>query len=284
MQEIAMRHGLKDQQLASLSGNVREGAGGQSTRGNLSGVLWRTDINAVNDTGETDPNVRTLPIVDVNPNQTDYGRVSNASQLLERAFLKRHQIADLNREMWVYDKLRLFRKEAKFSGFADLWNITTCGQLQLLEQEYPNSNIPMMLREESGNDDSDDYVFVGVTYRQHLTESGPKMFINQLNKINDAQAYAQLELYLPRARYTCCPWATPDYDIINNFSGWKNRYDGSPSDWSSFNQNWNVRLIPATDPHLQQIISSNNSTGTLGLRVNRVDNLSPQDFETLNTH
>ena len=66
-------------------------------------------------------------------------------------------------------------------------------------------------------------------------------------------AFSQVSVFLPLRRYECCPWQRP---VGNMYGGYRRNasgnlilvpvFDSSPSTWNSFNQNWTVRLTPAT--------------------------------------
>jgi hypothetical protein len=291
--EIAMRHGLTDSKLSKLSGQVRDGSvAGDSKRGHLIGLLWRTeDIMPVGEVSESDPDTRTIPMVDADPSGTDFNQYTAAPILLVKAQALREMWGRNYRLDWIEDKMELFDKTSKLSRYADFWRIATCGQMQILFAEYPTSNLPMMLRLDVSGDyqngiepTGDPLVFVGVNYRKHTTELGPGMFTNQANRTSDAQTFAQIELFLPRDRYRCCPWTENFFDGRGDFDYEVVHGDGFPQNYDSFSQNWQVRLMPATSPKVSQIISANKSQYLTGLRPTYASNLSPTYFESLNTH
>ena len=66
--EIALRHGLRQQDLDRLGTNLRYSPNSQSgDRGPQVGVLWTTSVEPVGYDAEFDPQTRTLPVVDPEP-------------------------------------------------------------------------------------------------------------------------------------------------------------------------------------------------------------------------
>lgn len=143
--EVARRHGL-------LGPSSREGSSTLQTdyelqRGSQRAVLWRTSVLPVALGDESDPLLRTLPVVDPDPFQNDYPQLLDADVYLEIALRQRRSVARRFLNAWNFDRLRLFNLDAKMSTYFHLWRITTCGQLErLLNIEYPVTNVPMLLR------------------------------------------------------------------------------------------------------------------------------------------
>jgi hypothetical protein len=143
--EVARRHGL-------LGPSSQEGTSASQTdyelqRGSQRAVLWRTRVLPVALGDESDPLLRTLPVVDPDPFQNDYPQLLDADVYLEISLRQRRDVARKFLNDWNFDRLRLFNLDAKMSTYFHLWRIATCGQLErLLNIEYPVTNVPMQLR------------------------------------------------------------------------------------------------------------------------------------------
>jgi hypothetical protein len=164
----------------------------------LRGVLWRTVPDPVGGTSEYWR--RTLPVVDPVmdelPNQEEY---------MEDARQQRSLLAHEYLRRWNDESMRPFDEDGKMSQFGSLWRIFTCGQLRrLLIDEYPDTNLPFQIRHKL-NDIHDvnghfeqDFMFVGVVYREKIGDRIPGIFQNPIE--NDTTAYAQLMMFVPLAR------------------------------------------------------------------------------------
>ena len=102
------------------------------------------------------------------------------------------------------------------SQFNRLWRNYTCGQLdKLLNEEYPDTNLPFMLRADTMPmetpvdacdcevTDSSQYLdqhftFIGVSYWRALRVLAPRVFTNPTG--SDTLAYAQVRVFVPRPR------------------------------------------------------------------------------------
>ncbi len=217
-------------------------SGGPTTinRGPQIGVLWRMNVMPVGYPNEDDPLKRTLPIIDPDPVEGDFASTPFSEDYLTTAIRQRRDLAKGFLDAWNFDKLSFFNRAAKMSNYFHLWRIATCAQLeQLLNIEYPVTNLPMVIRKtEFGVDvesqlrnleqamrlsrrnydhfpmlmqalrqdiDLDQYVeknfnFASVVYRGHLRESGPGLFQNPLRRKSDAVTFAQVSLFVPRPR------------------------------------------------------------------------------------
>ena len=143
--EVARRHGLLGP--ASLEGTSASQTDYEQERGSQRAVLWRTKVLPVALGDESDPLLRTLPVVDPDPFQNDYPQLLDADVYLEIALRQRRNVARRFLNDWNFDRLRLFNLDAKMSAYFHLWRIATCGQLErLLNIEYPVTNVPMLLR------------------------------------------------------------------------------------------------------------------------------------------
>jgi hypothetical protein len=147
-----------------------------------------------------------------------------------------------------------------------------------------------MLREwnaEWTNDNIDrDFSYVGVVYRKHVELSAPRMFQNPLSEEADAQAYAQATLFIPRPRLRH-PWKTPvlgEDRESGQIIRWDYVGDGWSPEWSTFNQNWTIKLVPATAESLPQILGANPGGPVAGIRVPNMNGVSMRDVHVVNTH
>jgi hypothetical protein len=163
----------------------------------LRAVLWRTNADPVG--GMSEGERRTVPVVDpvmdFAPEQERYFDTAKSQR-------KSYSRTYLN--MWNNDLLVAFDQVGKMSQFANLWRIFSCGQLERLLDEYPDSNLPFVIRHQIGEiDDKNlhaerDFMFVGVVYREQVADSIPGIFKNPIQ--TDTQAYAQTMVYVPRRR------------------------------------------------------------------------------------
>jgi putative Flp pilus-assembly TadE/G-like protein len=222
-----------------------------------SAVLWRGIIDPVAGAADAqavvDPYLRTLPVVDpVN----DYLPTFDQARYQQISRQQRQQTATRYLRDWNDRGMQYFDQYAKMSQFGRLWRGFTCGQLKrLLEEEYPDSNLPFVIRytpADVGFDQSRldrDYMFVGVAYRPQIAPAMGKVFQTRLE--SDAQAYAQGFLFV------------------------------QGGNWDLMAQSWNFHLVPAlhesigpilqTQPQVQGVTTSATS------RTWRLPNLGSTD-------
>jgi len=164
----------------------------------LRGVLWRTAADPVG--GNSEYWRRTLPVVDPVmdrlPNQEDY---------LEDARRQRSLLAHEYLRRWNNESMEPFDEYGKMSQFANLWRTFTCGQLKrLLIDDYPDTNLPFQIRDklediyDVNRHLEQDFMFVGVVYRDKIDDRIPGIFRNPIE--NDSTAYTQLMMIVPHAR------------------------------------------------------------------------------------
>ena len=177
----------------------------------------------------------------------------------------------------------MFDNEAKMGRFGTLWRGFTCGHLrELLDQEYPLSNLPFLIATEQdeivdANDHLDQhFTFVGVVYRKELPQMFPGLFRNPAD--SDAVAYATVRVFVPRSRLVWHYW-TPVSPLrtIGGMPGYPIDLpdEGSDSDdeeaggrwvvgrqswvgeaWNLLNQHWTAQLVPSTQPNLAQTLET----------------------------
>jgi hypothetical protein len=83
--------------------------------------------------------------------------------------------------------------------------------------------------------------------------------------------------------YHCCPWATPWYDQWGNVH-WTVYTNGWPNGWNLFNQNWMVRLVPATTETLPDILQTNPGGYAAAVRLPNLGGATISDIDAINTH
>jgi hypothetical protein len=280
----------------------------------LRAVLWRTDGNPVGGNGEAER--RTLPVVDpvmdMPPNREDYMDLARSQRLrYARTYLGQ----------WNSESLRAFDVYAQLSQFSNLWRIFTCGQLEyLLEEEYPDTNLPHLIRDTV--DDIDDlnthlerdFMFVGVVYREKIDDRIPGIFTNPIE--TDTQAYAQMMLFVPRRRLIMA-WRQADEqqqesgENLGSVPGesvslplpggsqppppagsedqvewYVARQSGRrfPTHWDLISQNWTTQMVPATTRALAEILSTSPSTVDVEANPPNLRNLTEDDIRWISNH
>lgn len=338
--EVAFRHGLRQRDLERLEAG-RLPAADRVGRGRQYGVLWRTRVEPVGFDTEDDPRTRTLPVVDPSPTGTDFWSLENSERYALIAIEQRRKLSRHYLELWNRDKLRVFDRYAKMSNFSNLWRIYTCGQLEkLLTIEYPLRNLPMLIRmtdrqlalteafdhaeldelfeldlaalRSQGFIDQDtvdrhleeNFQFVGVVYREHLDEMGPRLFRNPLSRQSDALAYAQVSLFVPSPRHVLSrvqprgvqidlggtfgvegvldqpePEQAPDENAPRRWvtENW-------PTHWDLFNQNWTVKLVPATAAAVPDILQTDPGGEIAPFRLPRLDGVTIREIKRVSGH
>ncbi len=276
------------------------------------GVLWRTSITPVGGPDEgTNP---TLPVVDP----------LTETEFLGRARSERHRYAHHYLREWNRESLRFFDHEAKMCQFASLWRSFTCGYLEkILEEEYPYSNLPHLIRPMTAQGSPDPYepayepiftdylesvyTFVAVVYRPQIPEFAASVFQNPID--SDSLAYAAVRMFVPRQRLVW--WQGPpgrdsgdthfggvpgDMIIVPDPSPpssdapipWEVRREpGISEEWSLWNQRWTVQLVPANCVSLSQILQvAPPLLGNTGapIRVPNLANLGTPELSHISPH
>lgn len=272
-------------------------------RGDLCGVLWRTNVVPVGGSGEGYS--RTLPVVD--PSQ-DAG--ASSSQRMQEAREQRLDLAKLYLGVgnsrgfawhgrlqqwmawsWNDQVLAFFDRKAKMCQFATLWRGFTCGQLEKLCDEYPDSNLPHLIATHQDevidiNSHLDQFfTFVGVAYWNPIAEYGPRIFSNPMPA--SAVTFAQARVFIPHRKLVWVhgghPWSEPIGGVPGQFpplpppgdgesepptspdtpedgsddagESWAvGREPGVEESWDLLNQHWTVGLVPATVTTLPEIL------------------------------
>lgn len=283
-------------------------------RTQLRAVIWRTNVDPVGGMSELER--RTLPVVDpvmdVTMEQEEY--MADARE-------QRDELAHGYLRDWNNESLHAFDVLGKMSQFSSLWRIFTCGHLQqLLEEEYPDTNLPFQIRDKV-SDIYDlnthletDFMFVGVVYREQLSDRVPGVFHNPIE--TDTQAYAQIMMFVPRRRLIKVypggrnrggsgtlggvpgdplilpgppaappPPSTPPEDgqqpwiVVRQSGGYY------PERWDLINQNWTMQLVPATTESIPAILSTPPYVnGTDGIETPELNSLTAEDLRWLSHH
>lgn len=253
--EVARRNGLPD-----------------FGRGQMLGVLWRTSVIPVGGAGEAYE--RTLPVVDPVMDQ-----FANQAQYFNTALQQRRSLSRHYLRMWNDGAMSFFDREAKMSRFSALWRSFTCGQLDQLLAEYPDSNLPFVIRTPGDevvdpNAHLDQYfTFVGVAYWQPMQATLPGLFAHPMQP--DTVAFAQVRVFIPRARLVWQYHVPSQDNWLGGVPGdiaelppeettptepaegtWRVGREDVPTHWDLLNQNWTCALQPATVWSLPAIVQT----------------------------
>ena len=176
------------------------------------------------------------------------------------------------------------------SQFMGLFRTAACAQLdKLLNLEFPNTNVPMILRNFDQPPDLESaYMYVAVVYRRHVEAMAPRFFRNPLDATSDGQTFTEVSLFIPQRRHVCCPWSWPQtrYDQFGNpYTVWIENMEGLSHEWSTFNQNWTAKLVPATAEVIPDILATNPGGPAGGVRTpTTLRGRSMREFHPINTH
>ncbi len=254
--EIAQRHAPAG---AGLSG-------GQA----MSCVMWRTDAQPFDSDAEY--NMSTLPVADPIWDMTQFQPKYMRDGLRQRRTMSHRYLRQLNNTM-----LRDFDTVGKMSQFANLWRGFTCGYLQQLLAEFPDSNIPYQIRA-SGlqNIDPDlyietEYMFVGVAYWNSMQDRLPGLFEDPND--SDDVTFAQIQLYIPRGRLIYDPTRPFDRQIWRQWN---------PRHRDLMNQFWTTKLVPAASRSLPTILQT--APPDLPVQTRNLGGISVEEYRRLNTH
>jgi hypothetical protein len=280
-------------------------------RGTMYAALWAS-WNGHRDNEVGGPiDDRTMPVVD-----PEMDSVSNQEEYVHTAQGQRYVLSHKYLNDWNNEALVGFDLHGKMSQFANLWRSFTCGYLDhLLNVEYPNTNLPMVIRDNPGDASNPtdalqkNYTFVSVVYWKKLPEMLPGLFRNPLEA--DSQAFAEVHLFVPRPRLgwihevpnsSSSPapqGAVPgEQAFIGGDSGagqtgttqiasssaagrWVVGRVGSPSDWNLLNQSWTCQLAPVSAPWLATVLQSNPQLADFDAQDFKLPNLGGMTSEQL---
>lgn len=146
------------------------------------------------------------------------------------------------------------------------------------------------------------HTFVGVVYWPPMQQTSSIYFRYPL--ASDAMAFAQVSVFIPKARYlkympewpNSPPWlhqsgfdkyGSPLY--ANNYDRWPQRWDYVYQRWIPVwdvtDQNWMAKLVPTTSDSIVSILQSPLSQQSApGVRVPNLGGMSPYMVRQINTH
>lgn len=288
-------------------------------RGPLLAALWRTDVVLV---GADELANRTLAVADpaMDASGEPEGLLGEAREQREhwaKEYLGVEGPVHWDHS-WNDQTLWFFETEAKMSRFASLWRRFTCGYLeQLLNEEYPTSNLPHLIRDGKATGLLPEayldryFTFVGVVYWRRLPEMLPGLFSSPIR--GDALAFSEVRVFVPHRRLE---WQhlvpttpeTPIGGMPGNFpplppppgseeptppaergSGrWViARQGGISTRWDLLNQHWTVQLVPVAAPQLAQILQTQPALpqfAAANIQLPSLGNLSTADMGRLISH
>ena len=323
-------------QLANLAANEianRHGPAGSGVGSDLpmNALMWRTDAMPFGT--ETLDGLYQIPVADPVNDQTEFSstyfewsrngrydisfsflRTMNNIMLLPlEAPLRRGRTDKFVPPEKFFGGVGYHNGAAKLSQFATMWRGFTEANLHvLLEEEYPNSNLPFVIRESrlSQNEEVEtDFMFVGVAYWAPFAETMPGLF--GTSSTTDQVAFAQAQLYTPQNRWIQrlqfinidrersipsqgvyffepqppqmpSEFATTNYPRRNDFRRFFFRYTNYGPIRGLWNQHWSTQLVPATTAALPTILET--PPPELDYRVPSLGGLTVDEFRQLNTH
>ena len=241
--------------------------------------LWTTAGQPVGYTTEEDPLTRTLPLIDPSPAGPDASFLADIDQRFEYARNARERLVRQYVPQWALD---VAGGDSVRAG--QLIRAAEIHLRELLDGIYHDSNLPMILRSTpSGVQSLElDTMFVSVAYRLHTLPTAPLMFRNPNASLAPSMAFSQNALFLPRPRYTCCPWGETQTDPVTGQEDFISFTDGWPADWSANSQNWQTKLVPAASCSISSILTS--SPPQTNLNTPQWGSLSPRDLDVLTHH
>jgi hypothetical protein len=281
-------------------------------RGRMLGVLWRASAQPVGGYGELID--RTLPVVD-----PVMDMLFDQEKLLKKARKQRKSMADRYLQHWNSQTMSFFDRKAKMCQFGAFWRSFTCGQLKkLLEDEYPNTNLPHLIRTEktdvvdASRHMAENFTFLAVVYWKKLPESKPGLLKNRTESA--ALAFAQVRMFIPRRRlqwhrsssggggssgipiggvpgdFPNLPSDEVDEPGVGGSPGvghWRVGRQGVSEAWDLLNQRWTCQLVPAVMPNLVHILQTTPPLPAFGaqeLTVPNLGGLDSEDIKIINTH
>ena len=270
-------------------------------------VLWNTQNEAVVAQNQTDPYTRLLPALDPTYEGPDYLylKPSEAGMYLAQAVRRREGLARHYLGLWnLYGyeysdnpDLAPFHREhpadggrvsAKMSQFINLWRGFTLAKLKiLLEQEYPNTNLPHMLRMKDPSLTQQQYLekeftFVAAVYRKQRQPVMPGMYRRPIT--GDSLAFGRVSVYLPRPRYFTWP-GCPNFYCPGNLGCNNPRcIEGWPKEWSLFTQHWAAKMTPTSAEATVGLLQTNPQGFAPGVTLPNFSSIQVQDLKAINTH
>lgn len=268
-------------------------------------VIWNTRTMPVLGFNQSDPYQRLLPGLDPANEGPDvpYLNPGDVGFYQAEATRRRRTLAFDYLGQWNRDRgydLAPFEREnrseggrvsAKMSQFINLWRGFTCAKLnQLLDEEYPTTNLPHMLRRQSAGISQQQYLeneftFDGAVYRRQRQPTMPGMYRVPIR--GDAFSFARVAVYLPEPRYitrgSCGRFLCPSYDFWGTMSCGVCK-DWWPTEWSLFSQHWAARMIPTSAESTISLIQTNPQQAAPGVTLPDVNSIHLQDLKAINFH
>lgn len=241
--------------------------------------LWTIAGQPIGYAFEENPLTRTLPVIDPSPAGLDASFLADID--------RRFQSARVARERLVRHYIPLWAQEIAGGDPVLAGLLVRAAEIHLrllLDGVYRDSNLPMILR--SMPPDLRrlelDTMFIAVAYRQHPLPTAPLMFSNPNATLAPSMAFSQNALFLPRPRFTCCPWGETRTDPVTGDVDFIPFTDGWPPDWSANSQNWQTKLVPATSTSISSILSSRPPQSNFPSA--QWGTLNPHDMDVLTHH
>ena len=233
-------------------------------------LMWRTDAQPFDSDAEFDRS--TLPVADPVFDSSEFRLTYFQNAVSQRRQLSHFYLNSLNNRMF-----RDFDRVAKMSQYANFWRGFSRGYLDELLAEYPDRNLPMQLRESVNREFNrdqylhDEYMFVGVGYWSAMSDRLPGLFTNPRDA--DDTTFAQIRLFIPRARLVYDPTRPPPFQISRQFRV-QNR--------DLLNQDWAVQIVPATSAAIPTILET--PPPQINIDLPGLGGISVEEFRRINTH
>jgi hypothetical protein len=215
-------------------------------------------------------------------------------------------------EEWNAKVLTFFDYGAKMSAFGRLWRALSKGQLQGLLKQYPNTNLPMVMkpaaeiRPGAMSPDlyeaamNETYTFVAVVYWKKVPELLPSLYHSPI--ATDALAYAEVRVFVPTSRLvwqevpspsnTVPLGGPPGYSWPDDPTGPSPRQQSSGKPgrqivwtaWDLGNQHWTCQIVPATHQMVPAILQKSPPVSVSGIYPPNLGNTTSQDLEQISYH
>lgn len=268
-------------------------------------VIWTTWTVPIQTIDQTNPKQRMLPGLDPSFEGPDYPYLesSEVGRYQQQARSRRDQLARHYLREWIDDNgfdMDPFEREeypaggrvsAKMSQFINLWRGFTCAKLnQLLDVEYPTTNLPHVLRFSSGETQQqyleNQFTFDTAVYRRQRTPTMPGMYRQPIS--GDNVAFARVSVYIPRVRYLTAPgcpyFYCPRVDWFGTETCVSPCTDRWPHEWSLFNQHWAAKMIPTSPVGTYGLMQTNPQLAAPGVTLPKMNSVQVQDLKVINFH
>lgn len=312
---------------------ARRNMPGSNTR-NTQCVIWSLQTNPQSVINDSNPLERLLPALDPANEGPDVQYLSSGEIFLYQKMARKRRdglashylrewIDDDNFDLGPFERNTLNqggRVSAKMSQFINLYRGFTCAKLNhLLTEQYPQTNLPHVLRQPLSRQDRAmytsrsvvtdgqiqttgqftgslltqqqyldyDFTFMGAVYRPQRKPVMPGMYRVPIK--GDAFSFARVMVYLPRARYTTTGGCPRFYGLrIDGFSGETGcdtpSTDAWPEEWTLFSQNWAAKMIPASSEAVLTLLQTNPGEKAPGVTLPNLNGIQMQDFRAINFH